>query len=367
MHTKSNADDGNTGLLSGSQKSKTKYVNVQIAMVWLFALTFAGLLITTVWLLVDHNFDDTYNDDTTSNNDNGYGLPVSPFPDCNVGPMHHTHLIIPLAATEQECAQDTSRFMLSHGATFFCPHTWDIKLLVNIEEDGPRQATCTSYFNAIKNGQSPIHAFRPTLGQGMLPAEALGQLTEWISPFIYWVHDFGYNTNPDAGIDNGWNTTTIWDGPVKVNINQVLYSRQFDLQPSPPNLTYLVHKPSYGNNIILSHYISTSGQSGFDHIVTCNMIRDDGQPLVLRSTWPLYLTVPGVIDSNTTRFQIGTNYSALLNIYNTNNLKPMTLAVTLSVKMDYYYGYADGFSDFEDICPTNLMAAASPTMCIPGY
>ena len=28
---------------------------------------------------------------------------VAPFPACNTGPMHHSHLIVPLAATEEDC------------------------------------------------------------------------------------------------------------------------------------------------------------------------------------------------------------------------------------------------------------------------
>jgi hypothetical protein len=57
---------------------------------------------------------------------------VAPFPACNTGPMHHSHLIVPLAATEEDCVLESSRFLLSHGATLFCPHTWDIKLLASM-------------------------------------------------------------------------------------------------------------------------------------------------------------------------------------------------------------------------------------------
>jgi hypothetical protein len=45
---------------------------------------------------------------------------------------------------------------------------------------------------------------------------------------IYWVHSFG--TNNSAGPGEGWNTTTIRDASTTVLIDQVLYSRQFDLQ-----------------------------------------------------------------------------------------------------------------------------------------
>ena len=78
-----------------------------------------------------------------------------------------------MAATEEACMNDTARFVLSHGATFFCPHTWDVKLLAQIVEDDARATLCKSFFSAVANGESPKHAFRPTLPQGGLPAEAL--------------------------------------------------------------------------------------------------------------------------------------------------------------------------------------------------
>ena len=97
---------------------------------------------------------------------------VFPFPTCNVGPMHHGHIILPLGvSTVEECKTSTTQFLLSHGATFFCPHTWDIKLLASVADDAARNALCTSYYNALAAKESPIHLFRPTLAQGGLPAE----------------------------------------------------------------------------------------------------------------------------------------------------------------------------------------------------
>jgi hypothetical protein len=75
--------------------------------------------------------------------------PVAPFPACNAGPTHHSHLIIPLEATEEACAASDARFFLSHGATFFCPHTWDVKLLAQIAEDDARATLCKSFFSAV--------------------------------------------------------------------------------------------------------------------------------------------------------------------------------------------------------------------------
>ena len=116
---------------------------------------------------------------------------TAPFPGCNIGPTHHSHLIVPLSTSESACALPTAQFLLSHGATFFCPHTWDVKLLARIVEDDARATLCSSYFGAVDSDASPIHAFRPTFPQGGLPAEALGQVLTWQSPVIYHVHRYG--------------------------------------------------------------------------------------------------------------------------------------------------------------------------------
>ena len=76
-----------------------------------------------------------------------------------------------------------------------------------------------------------------------------------------------------------------------MDILKVLYSAKLEIQPRPSALTYLAHHPvaplfnekkdlkdlmrrhDYGKdtiipyNAILSHFISTSGRSGFDHIL----------------------------------------------------------------------------------------------------
>ena len=308
-------------------------------------------------------WSDSDSSSSSSSSDNSNLGAVAPFSSCNVGPMHHSHLIVPLAATEDECALETSRFLLSHGATFFCPHTWDIKLLASIDEDAARETLCSSYFNALANDLSPMHAFRPDLDQGGLPASALGQLTAWDSPVIYWIHDFG--DDPDGGPDSTWNLTTIYDQTTHVTLEQVLYSRQLELQPAPPNLTYLVHAPVDGATIVLSHYISTGGAAGFDHILIANMTRADGLTLDLRPTWALYWTLPGVADANTTRLAPGTAYDGLLNVYDASTNLPTTLDVMVNVELDYYYGANDGFADFYNICP-DVGGPVSPTMCLNG-
>jgi len=268
-----------------------------------------------------------------------------------------------MAATEEACMNDTARFVLSHGATFFCPHTWDVKLLAQIVEDDARATLCKSFFSAVANGESPKHAFRPTLPQGGLPAEALGQLTTWQSPVIYWVHNFGHDNS--AGPDNGWNMTTIRSDNTTVRIDQVLYSRQFDLQPAPASLTYLAHAPLDGKKIVLSHYISTSGASGFDHLLTVHMARSDGKQLVLRPDWPLYLTFPDTKDDVKSRLVPGRVHHAELQVYDEQTFLPKPMAVEVTVELDYYFGQSDGFAGFGTVCPASAGALRSPTLCLP--
>ena len=105
--------------------------------------------------------------------------------DCNFGPTHHSHLTLPRAASRDACKKQDATFFLSHGATFFCPHTYDVKLLATIVEDGARATLCDSHFDAVATGASTKHVLRPTLPAGGLPALAHGELAEWSSPVMY--------------------------------------------------------------------------------------------------------------------------------------------------------------------------------------
>ncbi len=208
---------------------------------------------------------------------------TAPFANCNVGPMHHGHLVLPVGVSDaDECSKSSTQFILSHGATFFCPHTWDIKLLASLQDDEARRSLCDSYFHSLAIGESPKHLFRPTLDQGGLPATALGQLTQWDTPAIYHVFNFGQDN--DAGPDNGWNMSTIYNNTVTVDIDRVLYSQQLELKPENKHLTYLVHAPQATEEgtgtVVLSHHITTGGVAGFDHIATVKMTRTDGELLV---------------------------------------------------------------------------------------
>ena len=303
---------------------------------------------------------------------------LSPFPSCNTGPMHHGHVVLPLGVgSAEECKQRGTQFLLSHGATFFCPHTWDIKLLASLADDAAREALCTSYFHAVAAGQSPIHLFRPTLEQGGLPATALGQLRQWETPAIYHVHSFG-SSNAD-GPDSGWNMTTIYEAaaPVVVTLDRVLYSRQFDLQAAPGKLTYLVHAPQASEGgtgtVVLSHYISTGGPSGFDHLATASLTRSDGSPLRLRPSWPLQVTFDKYPDAYVHRLKATEGpegdlprhtYHGMLHTYDRATGLPEAVEVQVQLRLDYYHGTSDGFAGFATLCPQDVGAPTSPTLCL---
>jgi hypothetical protein len=248
---------------------------------------------------------------------------------------------------------------MSHGATFFCPHTWDIKILATIDEQESRETLCESFFK--NREQFPIHAFRPTLPAGGLPAEALGELTNWTSPVLYHVYNFGDNN--DAGPDAGWNLTTIRNATSTVQIKDVLYGRQLDLQPAPKELTYLLHAPAGTDLIILTHYISTGGPSGFDQLLTVSL-PNKPDTLKLRSTWPLFLTIPSRKDAYEQRLQ-GASIDPIDGIVHTYDEKtglPLEMKVKVDVTLDYYAGTSDGFAGFGTVCPTS--GPRSPTMCL---
>ena len=294
---------------------------------------------------------------------------------CDFGPNHHSHLVLPLADSIVACTQADSLFFLSHGATWFCPHTYDVKLLATVAEDEARATLCKSYFGSLAKHESPKHVLRPTLPAGGLPALGRGEMASWQSPVLYHVHNFGKNN--DAGPDDGWNVTTIRDATTTVNVVRVLYGRRLDAQPKPAALTYLAH--GVGNAQapgvhVLSHYISTSGSSGFDHILTASITHPAsspkaGQPIALRSEWPTFLTIDGRADDFAQRLKPSggppyANISARLHVSDPSGL-PDPMEVVVSVYIDYYSGTSDGFAGFGTMCPIKPPAPQSPTTCFP--
>lgn len=305
---------------------------------------------------------------------------------CDFGPTHHSHLALPLANDRDACKQADAHFFLSHGATWFCPHTYDIKLLATIVEDGARETLCDSHFASVgKKGVSPKHVLRPTLPAGGLPALGRGEMASWASPVLYHVHSFGKDNQ--AGPDAGWNVTIIRNETSTINVVRVLYGRRLDAEPSPSALTYLVHGVGGGGadgEAVLSHYISTSGASGFDHIVKASLRHDvpgqDGteegalssssssasQPVALRSEWPTFLTIDGRPDDVKQRLKAGgAPVAGRLHVSDASGL-PATVAVRVSVTLDYYSGTSDGFAGFGTMCPTKPPAPQSPTTCFPA-
>ena len=257
---------------------------------------------------------------------------------CNFGPTHHSHLVLLLSPTRTECKLPAAYFFLSHGATFFCPHTYDVKLLATIVEDSARNTLCDSHFDSLEmKGGSPLHVLRPTLPAGGLPALARGELSSWTSPVLYHVHNFGKNNA--AGPDNGWNVTIIRSKVTTISVVRVLYSREFEVQPPPAALTYLAHAHLYDGeaNAVLSHFISTSGPSGFDQIATASLTSQiDGRPVKLRSSWALYLTIDGRLDRFEERLNANESAAATLHVYDETTGLPAQLKCDVTVKLAYY-------------------------------
>jgi hypothetical protein len=286
---------------------------------------------------------------------------------CDFGPTHHSHLALPLADSVEACKKSASTFFLSHGATFFCPHTFDVKLLATIVEDEARATLCNSHFSSLAAGTSPKHVLRPTLPAGGLPALGRGEMAEWASPVMYHVHNFGKDN--DAGPDHGWNVTVIRNETTTVNVDHVLYGRRLDLQPRPSALTYLAHSTGTPGKAILSHYISTSGASGFDHVLAVNLTFSKtssvaDQPLTLRSGWPTFLTIKDRSDDFRSRLVAADEADGELHVYDAHGL-PATHPVRIRVTLDYYAGTSDGFAGFGTMCPFKPPAPQSPTACFP--
>ena len=81
---------------------------------------------------------------------------------------------------------------------------------------------------------------------------------------MYHIHAFGKTI--DDGSSHGWNLTTIRTESTTVKVDRILYSRKLDVEPKPAELTYLAHAAGADGKAILTHYLATSGSSGFAHI-----------------------------------------------------------------------------------------------------
>ena len=113
---------------------------------------------------------------------------------------------------------------------------------------------------------------------------------------------------------------------------------------------------------MLTHYISTGGAAGFDHVLTAALVGGDGRPPALRASWPLYLTVPGARDALAERLRAPA--AARLHTLDAAGL-PATVDVRVTPALDYYHGTSDGFVGFRTVCP-NLDPEAPPsaTLCV---
>jgi hypothetical protein len=176
---------------------------------------------------------------------------------------------------------------------------------------------------------------------------------------MYHINAFGKDNS--AGPGEGWNSTTIRNTDTTVNVERVLYGRLLELQPAPSSLTYLAHYAGSGK-AVLSHYISTSGASGFDQILAAT-VTVNGKPFNLRTTWATYITIPGANDNTLERLTLtGKPVTGLAYSYDANFL-PITVTVTITVTLEYYIGTSDGFAGFGTMCPF-ASGPQSPSTCM---
>ena len=85
-------------------------------------------------------------------------------------------------------------------------------------------------------------------------------------------------------------------------------------------------------NAILSHFISTSGRSGFDHIlkvlITNSTTSKPLDPSLLRSTWATFISIPLLEDAYAERLKIGgKSYAGVLHVYNPKNGLPIAINI----------------------------------------
>jgi hypothetical protein len=146
------------------------------------------------------------------------------------------------------------------------------------------------------------------------------------------------------------------------------------VQPRPAALTYLAHSNPYAQhqvtnapNAVLSHFISTSGRSGFDQLFTAWLKSPTGQFVQLRETWPLFVTVPSRADAFDGRLTArDPSVAAVLHGYDALTGLPTELPCTIELGLDYYAGISDGFAGYGTMCfdAPGSSGPRSPTTCM---
>ena len=269
---------------------------------------------------------------------------------------HHSHLVVPLAKTYESCTSPSATFLLSHGATFFCPHTYDIKQLATFEAAGPQALVCKAFFQALSVPTASLKlALRPTLNANELPATGSGEVTSWTSPVLYQVHAFGQNRSSGPG--EGWNTTTLYDGPVTVNFRN-LYARQFSMgTPQPTALTYLLYNAS--GTLFMTHFIASA--PSFDDIVLLSSVAQLPAGLTLPAE-PLLLVFSDREDAYPYRVPQLTQLTATLH-YQGPEGRGRSAPIQVSTARRVYAGIDDGFADFGYNCPQPPPYPQHPSLC----
>eukprot|EP01095_Lingulamoeba_sp_RSL-Kostka_P007851 TRINITY_DN2558_c0_g1_i1.p1 TRINITY_DN2558_c0_g1~~TRINITY_DN2558_c0_g1_i1.p1 ORF type:complete len:258 (+),score=70.19 TRINITY_DN2558_c0_g1_i1:252-1025(+) len=254
-----------------------------------------------------------------------------------------------------------AKFLLGHGATFFCPHTYDVKLIANFEDNKQQTTLCQHFFNSLQSGESIKYALRPTLAINGLPATGQGYSREWTSPVLYHVWNFGNDS--DAGPGNGWNTTTIINDNITVNNFNVSYFREFEISPGFTQLSYLLHAHEDGvtSNVryVLTHYVSNA--PNFEQILYVNITSNTDK--IRKNGYAMFIDIPGYKDTFDQRLTAGSIVKA--NLYSVDeNYNEVQYTLSLEVTHEYYAGVDDGFADFKYYCYFAPPHPQSRSLCI---
>jgi len=282
---------------------------------------------------------------------------------------HHSHLVIPLTTTEEACGAEGAKFLFSHGATFFCPHTFDVKLLGTFSNNTQQQVLCSNFFDAYDEysptAEVPVSlkfVLRPTLPVNGLPATGAELTTQWTSPVLYYVYNFGNDSS--AGPDNGWNTTTLLNEDITVNFQRALYFREFDLAAvKPSSLSYLLYRVPTSDGVeryFLTHYITSAPD--FDQIIFLTSV---SSPVPIRRRWPVRVEVPNVPNEYDHRLLGGDNVAVTMYVNDPQTGLPVSYTVQLETGIEIYSGIDDGFADFGYNCPFPPPYPQARGLCYP--
>jgi hypothetical protein len=258
----------------------------------------------------------------------------------------HGFLVLPLSDNATDC-QSTNAFLLSHGATFSCPHGYNVKLTATIADDGARSAVCSALYSRSGRGWVVVG---PSLPENGLPDIGNGVIDRFVSDILL-VSAFG---NASSGPGDGWQSQTIATN-VKF-FTKPLFMHQFSRDsPSLSMLTYNAFR--VGEQVWLTHYITVA--PNFEHILRVDSVELGSY--LKTGAWPLTVSFDNG-DVVTSRLQQNETRIGLVQLYSSRGHVYQATA-SVDVSIDYYSGVDDGFVVLDEQCSLPPPYPQSPQMC----